>query len=187
MSQDNKQSLIQYYHWLRMYGYNDSHSGNASIRQEETFCVTPTGACADTLLEEELKCGNLTSPPPEGASLDAELHRQVYLNNPSAMAVLHSHAPHLVALTMGGEDFVPQDFEGQYYFGIIRVVDLPYDRIIQEAPVAVSEMLKELPLAVVRGHGVYAQGKDLNQAYKWICSAELSARTAWIAAQYPTG
>lgn len=186
MSQDNKQGLIQYYRWLRMYGYNDSHSGNASIRREDTYCVTPTGACADTLRAEELKCGNLSAHPPEGASLDAELHRQVYLHNPSAMAVLHSHAPHLVALTMSGKDYVPEDFEGQYYFGVIRVVDLPYDLVIQEAPMVVGEMLKELPLVVVRGHGIYAQGKDLNQAYKWICSAELSARTSWLAAQYPT-
>jgi L-fuculose-phosphate aldolase len=187
MSQDNERSLIQYYRWLRVYGYNDSHSGNASYRQEEHFCVTPTGACADTLSEDELKCGSLSAQPPEGASLDAELHRQVYLNNPLAGAVLHSHAPHLVALTMSGKDFVPQDFEGQYYFGIIHVLDLPYDRIIQEAPMAVGKMLKELPLVVVRGHGVYAQGKDLNLAYKWICSAELSAKTAWIAAQCPAG
>jgi len=184
MSPEQQQDLIQYYRWLRMYGYNDSHSGNASIREHQDYCVTPTGACADTLKVEELVCGDISAPPPEGASLDAELHRQVYLNNPTAQAVLHSHAPHLVALTLRGKDFTPLDFEGQYYFGTIKVIDLPYDRTIQEAPAIVGELLGELQLVVVRGHGVYAQAKSLDLAYKWICSAEQSARTAWLAHQY---
>jgi L-fuculose-phosphate aldolase len=33
----------------------------------------------------------------------------------------------------------------------------------------------------VRGHGVYATARNLNLAYKWSCSLELSARTAWLA------
>ena len=48
-----KQELVQHYGWLRKYGYNDSHSGNASVRDDSTIWVTPTGACADTLHADE--------------------------------------------------------------------------------------------------------------------------------------
>lgn len=181
MNEKLKEELVRYYQWLRQYGYNDAHSGNASFREGDGYCVTPTGACADILQPGELICGTLLDPPPPGASLDAELHRQVYLHNPKAGAVLHSHAPHVVALTLSGKDFVPPDFEGQYYFGRIKVLDLPYERMIEEAPLKVAGLLAELPLVVVRGHGIYAQAENLNLAYKWICSAELSARTAWLA------
>ena len=44
----------------------------------------------------------------------------------------------------------------------------------------------ENPVAVVRGHGVYARGEDLNLAYKWTCSVELSAKTALLARQAGT-
>jgi L-fuculose-phosphate aldolase len=34
---------------------------------------------------------------------------------------------------------------------------------------------------VVRGHGVYASAENLNLAYKWTCSLELSAKIAALA------
>ena len=49
-----KDDLVRHYHWLRQYGLNDSHSGNASVRDGEVFWITPTGCCADTLSSGEL-------------------------------------------------------------------------------------------------------------------------------------
>ena len=36
-----RDDLVQYYRWLREYGYNDSHSGNASVREGDHIWVTP--------------------------------------------------------------------------------------------------------------------------------------------------
>jgi len=49
-----RESLVFYYRLLRTHGNNDSHSGNASVREAGCFWVTPTGACADTLQVEDL-------------------------------------------------------------------------------------------------------------------------------------
>lgn len=180
----SRTDLIHFYHLLRVYGYNDSHSGNASCRTDESqYLVTPTGACADLLRPEDLIEANVHANPPAGASLDSELHRQVYLANPEANAVLHSHVPYLLAMTMGGTDFIPTDFEGLYYFGHINVINLPHEEVLTGASNEVPKVLKDHPIVVVRGHGAYAQGRDLEQAYKWVCSAELSAKTAWLATQ----
>jgi L-fuculose-phosphate aldolase len=173
--------LVQYYRWLRQYGLNDSHSGNASVRDGDRIWVTPTGACADTLRVEDLVACELSGDPAAGASLDAPLHQAVYRYNPEARAMLHSHCPHAVALTLDGKDFEPLDFEGAYYFGRIPVIAIAHERYVQEAPERVAQTLKAHPVAIVRGHGVYATARDLNLAYKWTCSLELSARTAWLA------
>ena len=85
------EELVQYYRWLRHYGLNDSHSGNASVRDGDTVWVTPTGASADILQAADLIRCNLNELPPQGASLDAALHLSVYRQNPEAQAVLHSH------------------------------------------------------------------------------------------------
>jgi L-fuculose-phosphate aldolase len=174
------------YRWLRQYGINDSHSGNASVRSGDSVWVTPTGACADTLEVADLIQCRLGQPLPPGVSLDGPLHLAVYEKNPKAQAVLHSHGPHTVALTMNGEDFVPPDFEGYYYFPRVPVLTVSYDRYVAEAPGRVSETLAEYPITVVRGHGVYAQAETLNLAYKWTCSLEMSAKTALIAKQAGT-
>lgn len=181
-----KSELLQYYQWLRRYGYNDSHSGNASIRDGERIWVTPTGACADTLTENQLIAVPLQGEIPQGASLDAPLHRMVYQRNPEATAVLHSHGAYSVALTMNGEDFHPIDFEGQYYFPRIPVISIPYDRYLEQAADKVSAVLADNRVTVVRGHGVYAVGTSMNLAYKWTCSFELSAKTRFIAQQAGT-
>ena len=73
------------------------------------------------------------------------------------------------------------DFEGQYYFTEIPVVDIPYAAYVEQAPVLVSDVLAAHKIMVVRGHGVYTCAENLNLAYKWTCSFELSAKIAAIA------
>ena len=183
---DSRQELVQHYQWLRQYGNNDSHSGNASVREGDRFWITPTGACADTLSADQLVECPLYGVPGEGASLDAPLHQQVYQRNAKARAVLHSHGPYSVAVTLDGKEFVPVDFEGQYYFSAIPVINIPYDQYVDQAPGAVAQVLAENKITLVRGHGVYACAETINRAYKWTCSLELSAKTAVIARQAGT-
>ena len=183
---DIRKGLKEHYRWLRRYGYNDSHSGNISARDGYKFWITPTGACADTIKSSDFIACPVEGPLTLGASGDANLHQAIYRSNAKAAAVVHSHCPHAVALTLNGEDFTPPDFEGQLYFPTVPVVSVPYDVYFEQAAARVAEVLKESPICIVRGHGVYAWGETLNLAYKWSCSLELSAKTAFIARQAGT-
>lgn len=175
------QDLIRHYRWLRRAGINDSHSGNMSVRNGERIWVTPSGACADTLRPEQLIECRLDAPPPPGASLDAALHLDVFRCRASAGCVIHSHGPYTVAMTLDGHDFEPPDFEGHLYFPTVPVVSIDYDRYLAESPARVAAVLAARPIMVVRGHGVYACAETVNLAYKWTCSLEHSAHTAYLA------
>jgi L-fuculose-phosphate aldolase len=174
---------IRVYRDLRRFGYNDSHSGNLSVRKGSRFWVTPTGACADTLRKSELVGCDVDGALGAGASLDANLHQAVYRSDPAVGAVVHSHCPYAVAMTFDGEDYLPPDFEGQYYLPRVSVLTIAYQSYVAEAPQRVADVLARATMAIVRGHGVYARGRDLDEAYKWTCSVELSAKTAWLARQ----
>jgi L-fuculose-phosphate aldolase len=178
---DLRAELVRYYRWLRQHGLNDSHSGNASVRDGDGAWVTPTGCCGDTLQPEQLLRCALDAAPPSGASLDAPLHLAVYAANPAARAVLHSHGPHSIAMTLAGDDFQPQDFEGRYYFPSVPVLDIPHEDYVTRSPAAVAAALAGHRICIVRGHGVYAAAESLDLAYKWTCSLESSARIAWLA------
>lgn len=178
---DPREELVRYYRLLRQHGLNDSHSGNASVRDGDTIWVTPTGCCADTLQPGDLIRCNIDGEIGDGASLDAPMHLLVYRKNPGAGAVLHSHGPHSIAMTLNGEDFVPVDFEGAYYFPRVPVIAAPYEDYVARSPELISEVLRDHRVTVYRGHGVYAQGQTLNLAYKWTSSLELSAHIAWLA------
>ena len=181
-----KQELVQTYKWLRQYGLNDSHSGNASVREGDSFWITPSGACADTLVADDLVFCGMDGSTGEGASLDTALHRAVYQANPETVCVLHSHGPNTVAMTMDGKDFVPRDFEGELYFPRVPVLTIAYQDYLDESPELVGRVLAKHAIAVVRGHGVYAGAESINLAYKWTCSLELSAKTARLARQAGT-
>ena len=102
-----KQQLVEHYRWLRQYGCNDSHSGNASFRWHDEVWVKPTGCCADTLQADDLVKCLIDGAMEEKASLDAALHIQTNQQNPDARALFHSHNPYTVAITLDGQDFVP--------------------------------------------------------------------------------
>lgn len=180
-----RRSLQLYYQALRRYGLNDSHSGNASVRDGDTVWVTPSGAPADGLAEEALVECRLPDSIGEGASLDARLHLAVYRAAPEAGAVLHAHSPHTIAVTLGGEAFRPLDQEGRLYFPSVPLVTLDagdyWQRHREEAPERVSTVLAEHQVCVLRGHGVYARGDSLDRAYQWLCALEHSAKIAWLA------
>ena len=183
---NKRELLIAHYRWLRQHGINDSHSGNASYRDDGHFWITPSGACADDLSIAQLIRCPVHGLVSNGASLDAPLHQLVYQNNPQAKAVIHSHGPHTIALTLNGNDYTPRDFEGQYYFDTVPVLSIPFDRYIDEAPAVVAATLTNNKICVVAGHGVYAQAESLNLAYKWSCSLESSARIEFLARQAGT-
>ena len=178
-----KEKLVAYYSWLRQYGYNDSHSGNASFREDDTVWITPSGACAETLRPEDLVACSMHGEAGEKASFDATLHIEVYRQNPEARALLHSHGPYTIALTLDGEDFVPEDFEGQLYFPRVPVHRIPFDRYAEQSPQVVANALREHCITVTCGHGVYACAESLDLAYKWTCSLEQSAKISHLARQ----
>jgi L-fuculose-phosphate aldolase len=181
-----KQELVDHYRLLRQFGLNDSHSGNASVRDDDIIWVTPTGCCADLLQADDLVECHIDGRIGDGASLDAPMHVKVYQKNPNTGAVLHSHGPHTVALTLDGRDFIPADFEGQYYFPRVPVIDASYGAYVSDSPELISNVLRDHRITVYRGHGVYAQGRTVNLAYKWTSSLELSAKTVFIARQAGT-
>ncbi|MGH1538531.1 MAG: class II aldolase/adducin family protein [Gammaproteobacteria bacterium] len=175
-----KEDLVHHYRWLRKYGYNDSHSGNASVREEDTIWVTPTGACADTLTAEDLVACSIDGTYGKNASFDAKLHLEVYKQNSKAKAVFHSHGPYTIALTMNGNDFIPEDFEGKLYFPNVPVHTISFDEYSDRSPQLVANTLHQHCITVVSGHGVYACAESINLAYKWSCSLEHSAKIAFL-------
>lgn len=183
---DNKKALVRFYSLLRQYGHNDSHSGNISYRVDGDFVITPTGACADLLEEKELVHCTMDDAHVDLASQDQHVHRAVYRHNPDAHAVIHCHNPYTIAITLDGEDFRPVDLEGMYNFPHVPVISISFKGYFEHSPILIATALAEYPVVVVRGHGVYAQGTDLEQAFQWCNSLEQSAKTAFLARQVGT-
>ncbi len=95
-------------------GYVHASAGNISVRMEDgSFLITPTDACLGTLDPARLAAVNADGVQTGGdrASKTLALHRRIYAADPTARCVIHTHATHLVALSLAGvhsaDDIVP--------------------------------------------------------------------------------
>ena len=98
-------------------GYVHSTAGNISVRlnaaQGGGYLVTPTDACLGFLDPAQLAWVAEDGAQLGGAraSKTLTLHRRIYGAAPEASCVIHSHATHLVALTLQGvwqpDDILP--------------------------------------------------------------------------------
>jgi ribulose-5-phosphate 4-epimerase/fuculose-1-phosphate aldolase len=95
-------------------GYVHASAGNISVKLDDgSFLITPTDACLGNLAASELAHVNAQGVQLSGAraSKTLALHRSIYAAAPHARCVIHTHATHLVSLTLQGvwrdTDIVP--------------------------------------------------------------------------------
>jgi ribulose-5-phosphate 4-epimerase/fuculose-1-phosphate aldolase len=95
-------------------GYAHASAGNISVRLPDgRFLITSTDACLGRLQPQTLALVGSDGEQISGerASKTLALHRRIYDADAEAGCVLHTHATHLVALTLAGvwsqDDIVP--------------------------------------------------------------------------------
>ena len=115
-------------------GYVHASAGNISVRLADGgFLITPTDACLGTLdparLAEVAADGQQTAG--DRASKTLALHRRIYAADPDAGCVIHTHATHLVALTLAGvwqpDDILPP-ITPYFVMKVGHVPLIPYHR-----------------------------------------------------------
>ena len=146
--------------------------GNISIKKgNDGFFIKPTGAYLD--VATELVFVPLEGEVPETASSEYRVHREVYRKTNHA-AIVHAHPPFAVAASLGMDVIVPEDSEGEMFCPEIPVIQGAPGS--QEIADAVVHVLSRSNLVIARGHGTFAAGKTLDEAYVYTSLAEHSCR-----------
>ncbi|WP_041657773.1 class II aldolase/adducin family protein [Marinithermus hydrothermalis] len=151
-------------------------AGNFSVRTETGLIITKSGTLKGRLEPEDLLELGL-DPNPErdqGASIETVIHREIYRQT-DARAVVHAHPRTAVALSLHLEVIRPVDLEGRYYMPEVPVLAPKTVSATPEAARAVAEALRTHPVCVLKGHGAFAKGRDLVEAYTLITVLEESA------------
>jgi L-fuculose-phosphate aldolase len=145
--------------------------GNISIRQDHGFFIKRTGVYLD--VAEEPVFVPLHGDVPAQASSEYRVHREVYKNTPH-LAVVHAHPPFSVAASLVLDEIVPEDSEGQMLCPTIPVVTGAPGS--QEIASNVGRALTCSKLVIVRGHGTFAVGSTLDEAYIFTSLCEHACR-----------
>jgi L-fuculose-phosphate aldolase len=157
-------------------GLISSHAGNMSIRLGEKILITRRASMigqlkAGDIIEVEIEKDDGRIPM---ASSEFVVHRAIY-ENTNALSVVHAHPSYATLLSMSEEELVPIDAEGSYLLKKVPVVSPEKTIGSEEASRVVSECLKNYKVVLIRGHGSFARGDTLEEAYMLTSSLESSA------------
>jgi L-fuculose-phosphate aldolase len=161
---------------LFLRGLISSHAGNISLRIGQKICITRRGSMLGRITQNDLVDVDLESPDSHvlRASSEIVVHRAIYRNT-SALAVVHAHPPYATLLSMLADSLVPVDSEGSYLFKKVPVVSVEKTVGSQESAELVSEALRDYRIVILRGHGSFARGDVLEDAYMLTSGLEASA------------
>lgn len=145
--------------------------GNISVREGDGFYIKRTGEYLDVAGEPVFV--PLEGEVPGDASSEYRVHREVYKKTPHR-TIVHAHPPAAVAASLVLDQIVPEDSEGLMFCPVIPVVTgAPgSDEVAQN----VSGSMVMSKLVIARGHGTFAAGKTLDEAYLLTSLAEHSCR-----------
>lgn len=113
------------------------------------------------------------------ASTELAVHRAIYKQT-LALAIVHAHPPHTVALSLVAKDIVPLDMEGSYLLSMVPVVGR--ELLLKHGAYAgeIAQDLKNSKIVAVYGHGSFAIGQLLEEAFQFTTTLEQSCHVIWL-------
>ncbi|HNX39149.1 MAG TPA: aldolase [Methanothrix sp.] len=168
-------------------GLTSSRFGNISLAFRGSIFITCTGSMLDELEESQVVEVDLAGSCPLDriASSETCVHRTIYART-AHKAVIHTHSPYAVALSLlESEEIVPLDSEGLLFLGSVPIVQgsLGSEALAESA----SSALQGHQACIARGHGVFAAGKSLTEAYTAACMTEHSSQVRYLVKTYQQG
>ena len=158
-------------------GLVSSNSGNLSIRLGERLIITRRSSklgCIEEhdLIETGISKNDRFTPL---ASIELAVHRAIYQATP-ALAIVHAHPPHAVALSLTETEIVPNDTEGLAIVNRAPVVAWHMKVKLGGLADIIAQALKQSRIVLVHGHGSFAIGQLLEEAHNYTTTLEESCQ-----------
>jgi L-fuculose-phosphate aldolase len=138
----------------------------------ENIVITRRGTQLNSLEENDLIetgiCKNNRVTPL--ASIELPVHRAIYQQTAS-QAIVHAHPPHAIALSLTEREIIPTN---EWLPVIGRVPVIGWNMEVRPGGLAdiIAQALKEHRIVMVHGHGSFAIGQLLEEAYAFTTALE---------------
>ncbi|SMP17641.1 L-fuculose-phosphate aldolase [Desulfurobacterium pacificum] len=159
-------------------GLTDTHGGNISIRKGEHIIIKKSGKMLGFLTEDDFVITTLQKNEKldEGASIELLVHRAIYQNFSEINAIVHAHSPYTVACSLITNTITPMDSEGKLLLHKVPVLSATCVVSSEEVATKIIGLLKLSPIVVVKSHGAFSTGRNLNEALKYLSALENSCK-----------
>ena len=156
-----------------------SHGGNLSIRLGDRLIIKRRGAMLGRLKPHDLIETGIEKNDSGVALASTELlvHRTIYMQTP-ALAVVHCHPRTAIAFSLSRDEIVPVDNEASYLLKKVPVIWEEFASGTPEMANKVAKALQSYKIIMLRGHGSFATGQTLDEAFHWSSTLEESCQIA---------
>lgn len=182
MEEDILKEMKKYGEFLENRGLNlSSHSGNMSVRRGDRIIIKRRGAMMGDLSEEDVVETGIEKDDSGViiASTEIGVHRAIYKET-SALAIIHAHTPYAISLSLVRDEIIPIDDEGQYHLKKVPVVDVEDSIGSDEVEKRLPPVLQDYNAGILKGHGTFAHGENLEEAYNWITVVESICKVIYM-------
>ncbi|MHB0976702.1 MAG: aldolase [Candidatus Aquicultorales bacterium] len=152
-----------------------SHGGNMSVRVGDRILITRRGSMLRHLEKGDVIETSLfeNDSALALASTEVVVHKAIY-HKTNALAVIHAHPVESIVRSMIEDEIIPVDSEGSYFLHKVPVVALEVTAGSKEMAELIPEILKRYKICMLRGHGTFAIGQLLEEAFQWTSIVETS-------------
>lgn len=156
-----------------------SHGGNLSIRLGDHVVIKRRGSMLGNLKPQDLVETRIDKNDSGVALASTELlvHRTIYLQTP-ALAIVHCHPRTAIAFSLSRDEIVPIDNEASYLLKKVPVVTEEFPSGTPQMAEKVAQALQNYKIIMLRGHGSFAIGQTLDEAFFWSSTLEESCQIA---------
>jgi len=156
-----------------------SHGGNLSIRLGDRVVIKRRGAMLGRLKPHDLIETGLEKNDSGVALASTELlvHRTIYMMTP-ALAIVHCHPRAAIAFSLSRDEIVPIDNEASYLLKKVPVIWEEFASGSPEMANHLAETLAQYKIVMLRGHGSFAIGQTLDEAFHWSSTLEEASQIA---------
>ena len=163
-------------------GMISSHGGNLSMRLGDRVVIKRRGAQLGRLKPHDLIETGLEKNDSGVTLASTELlaHRTIYMQTP-ALAIVHCHPRTAVAFSLSRDELVPIDNEASYLLKKVPVVAEEFASGTPEMANKLAAALQSYKIVMLRGHGSFAIGQTLDEAFHWSSTLEESCQIMLMA------
>ncbi len=164
-------------------GLQSPRSGNLSVllADARAFVIKRRGASLRELEpDRDLVTVELDGPAPPEASSEVAVHRAIYCAT-DHRAVIHAHPPYAIALSFSAAVIHPLHNEAQAVLGDIPITSSSASEGQGEEPGPIVEVLRKGRAMLVRGHGAFSAGPDLESAFYYMGLLEAACKIVYLA------
>jgi L-fuculose-phosphate aldolase len=166
-NQIEKEDIIKTLKSFRVLELGVGSSGNASIRINDSFLISPTGLAYDDLSARDIVELDMQGNKISGqyrASSEWRFHKDIYLRRDDVQAIVHVHSPYATAQACTGHG-IPAF---HYMVAIVGGTSIPCAGYAtfgtQELSDNISHAIGDLNACLIANHGILCTGLNIDAA-----------------------